>query len=397
MSASETQSGRLGDNHGPPIQDPGPAQDFTLIGPLATFAEQVNPKAYAQFLDAIKSHGGPTVRQLALSNMQHRARADERVSHRAYRLLDQTISRCRWSAGYNFEPQDVRALCSAIGSGGNVGRIDAELEGVGYLVRIEVPRVSGGWPLTFVTVRCTPEDRTGDSTAEVIAKAKRRFNGEKRAARAGFNWSKAFGDAASTCQGDDLASRQNNDLPTGNQDFSDGKSSRQRDASRHPDAHTVITTPPEGLHQNAATAPDEGVPTESQVEAVRSLCDTFRKRPGAMVIQETQRDAIEASIRTTIRPTVEKFGAEIASQALDQTLVLARLDTRAGNGEGGAPALFRFIFEVLPDKAARLERAEKSRLDKQQSEQAVQAALTDKRMAAAKSGAARQSIRVFKR
>jgi hypothetical protein len=230
MSASDSkqsvQSRRLGDNQGPPIQDPGHIQDFTLIGPLATFAEQVDPKAYAEFSDAIRSHGGPGVRQGALSNMQHRARADERISHRAYRLLDQTISRCRWSAGYNFEPQEVRAFCSAIGSGGNVGRIDAELEDAGYLVRIEVPRVSGGWPLTFVTVRCTAEDRTGDSTAEVIAKAKRRFNGEKRAARDGFNWSRAIDNVSPTRHPDDSASRQNNDLATENQGFSERKSSK---------------------------------------------------------------------------------------------------------------------------------------------------------------------------
>jgi hypothetical protein len=116
-----------------------------------------------------------------------------------------------------------------------------------------------------------------------------------------------------------------------------------------------------------------------------------------MVIQKTPRDAVEASLRTTVQSISEKFGPKVAGQALDQTIVLASLDTKVGNGEGGAPALFRFMFEVLPDKAARLERAEKSRIDRQQSEQAVQAALTDKRMAAAKSASPRQPVRVFKR
>jgi hypothetical protein len=412
MSVSDSEQGdpnrRLGDNRGPSIEDPGPARDYQLVGPLAAYSDAVDPDHLERFLAAIRSHGDPAIRQAAISNALHRARADRKVTHVQYRLLEQTASRSRWVARYSSEPQEVRAWFASLKSGSNVGRFDAALVAVDYLVTIEGPRRSGGWPLVFSTIKCSPGDRTGESHKELLGRARRLFNGQERAARAGYNWcAETEPDASPTCNGYDLdgaASRNGYSSPTQNQGASrNGYESASRNGYElivYRDTTTPEGGVPKGVlgtpFARAVPDPTEAI-TEQQFEEVRSLADTFGKRPGAMVVRQTRRDEIEGDLRTTVQPVVEKHGAQIARQALDQTIVLARHANKLSKSEGGAPSLFRFLFQVLPDQAANVERAEKSRADKQQADQAVQAEIADKRMAAVRSTSPRQPMRTFKR
>jgi hypothetical protein len=414
MSASDreqsAQSGRLGDNQGPPMEDPGPAQDYQLVGPLALHSDAVDPEELAQFLAAIRSQGNNPGRQAAISNTLRRARADPNISHMQYRLLEQTASRTRQPGRYNYEPQEVRAFFSSLTTGANVNRAEGPMVLKGYMRTIRFARKSGGRPMVFSTIQCSAADRTGESHSELMGRARQRFNGEDRAERAGYNWSADTDvDAYPACElaihhGDALRGGQSIMVMDCQREI--GGSIHHGDgltggAIHHGDELIVNnTTTPEGGLQNGADTPLQAraeVPTDQQIEEFRSLCDTFGRRPGAMVIQKTPRDAIEADLRTAVRPFVEQHGIQIAGQALDRTIVLARQGNKPSKGEGGAPSLFRFLFQVLPDQAANVERAEKSRADKQQADQAVQAEIAGKRMATVRSTPPRQPMRVFKR
>jgi hypothetical protein len=129
-------------------------------------------------------------------------------------------------------------------------------------------------------------------------------------------------DASPTCNGYDLdgaASRNGYSSPTQNQGASrNGYESASRNGYElivYRDTTTPEGGVPKGVlgtpFARAVPDPTEAI-TEQQFEEVRSLADTFGKRPGAMVVRQTRRDEIEGDLRTTVQPVVEKHGAQIA-------------------------------------------------------------------------------------
>lgn len=158
--AKDHERRQIGANNGPRLSiDPGPALDYTAInGPLTFRREAIVERALELFCEAIRSQGGSEHRQLAITNMLHRARANPAISHRGYRVLEEIASRCRWEYRYHAEPMEAVAFYTGQKSGSNMGRILAELRDADVLTTIAVPRKAGGRPMTFCTVVCTPED-----------------------------------------------------------------------------------------------------------------------------------------------------------------------------------------------------------------------------------------------
>ncbi len=180
---------RVGGNKGPRIAtDLGPATDFEGMGPLALRRGSIDPEELAKFYAAICTQGDDGTRQLAITNTLHRARANPNVTHLDYRILEQIASRCRWAFRYDSEPQEATAFFIGQGSASNMGRPLSRLQQAGLVAVIAAPRKAGGWPMTFCTIVCTAEDRSGQSWKILRAQARERYNGVMRSKRNGCDW-----------------------------------------------------------------------------------------------------------------------------------------------------------------------------------------------------------------
>jgi hypothetical protein len=157
----------IGHNNPPvAIVDPGPDENFTLGGPLEIRLDRIDAEKLATFVSAIRSQGNNNTRPKAISNALHRARANPEISHGAYRFIEHVATRVRWAYRYCCETADAIGFFIGISDGGNLSRTIKGLGGV--IASIDVPRPSGGRPLTFYTIACTPEDRTGQSLENLL-------------------------------------------------------------------------------------------------------------------------------------------------------------------------------------------------------------------------------------
>ena len=290
-----------------------------------------------RFLAAIRSHGDQAIRQSAISNALHRARADRKVSHVQYRLLEQTASRTRWVARYSSEPQEVRAWFASLKSGSNVGRFDAALVAQGYVVTIEVPRVSGGWPLVFSTIQCSSGDRTGESHGELLGRARRLFNGQERAARAGYNWSAASEpDAPPTCNGYDLASRNGYDSTTQNQGASrNGYESASRNGYELIVDRLLPTNQPSlGGNASGSCNSNELELNEAQYERWRDYAGVFG-RGLQPVIKPFARDETDPILYGIVQTAAAKFSSGKSSSGAGRQIGGHRVLGHAANAGRG--------------------------------------------------------------
>ena len=163
-----------GHNRGPKLfVDPGVCHDFTDCGPIALRSDRVSPDQLNEFYNAVCTQGSEKVRQSAISNALARARANPEVSHQAYRILEGIASRVRWRYRYHCETVENLAWFTA-GSPGNMHRPLEALTKLRLVARLDVPRHSGGRPVAYLTVICTPEDRSGQSLEELAQAAKLR-------------------------------------------------------------------------------------------------------------------------------------------------------------------------------------------------------------------------------
>jgi hypothetical protein len=89
----------------------------------------------------------------------------------------------------------------------NIGRTLRELRNAGFVAVILVPRKAGGRPMTFCTIVCTSDDRSGQSWEMLRAQARERYNGAMRAKRNGCDWPLPDTPEPVIRQGDELAMR----------------------------------------------------------------------------------------------------------------------------------------------------------------------------------------------
>ena len=163
-----------GHNRGPKLfVDPGVCKDFTDCGPIALRSDRVRPNLLDEFYKAVCTHGPEKVRQSAISNCLARARANPELSHQAYRVLEGIASRSRWRYGYHCESLETLAWSTAASSC-NMRRPLEALTSLSLVARLDVPRLSGGRPVVYLTVICTAEDRSGQSLDDLARVAKLR-------------------------------------------------------------------------------------------------------------------------------------------------------------------------------------------------------------------------------
>ena len=177
----------IGGNRGPMFvadDDPGPADDFCDTGPLA-WSSQVAPADRERFYVAIRSQGPEQVgdandgskrvqhvRKRAIDMAKERARRDRRLSSMAFRVFDLVASRSKWKHRYYWQSMEMLAFASSQNpKHSNVSRyVDNAVE-LGYLVDIYVPSVAGGRHKRYLTVPCTPADRTGQTLKDIASEA----------------------------------------------------------------------------------------------------------------------------------------------------------------------------------------------------------------------------------
>lgn len=165
-------NGGIGHNSGKHA-DPGLATDLDEIkGPLAIRKDTLPVKEMEAFATAIRSQGNADVRQPAITNAMHRARANPRISHLAYRLAEQIASRSRWQHRYHSEPNEAMAHYIGLDDARNLARTLELLCEEQVLKRISVPRPGGGRPMGFYTVVCTADDRSGKTVDDLYRAAK---------------------------------------------------------------------------------------------------------------------------------------------------------------------------------------------------------------------------------
>ena len=407
----------VGGNKGPKLpSDPGPATDYQLSGPLALRQHAIDPDMGTAFVAAIASQGDENTRQYALSNADRRARASLKVSHRAYRVFTELIACVRWSHRYCSAPLEAVAFLTGFGDGSNVGRILRELRDVGFIAMIGVPRKAGGWPMTFCTVVCTSEDRSGQSWETLRAQARERYNGAMRAKRNGCDW--PLPDTPDPIRyGDELASRHHNVSTVQNPVFEEGNSSPQRHASRHHNDQTVYrgkcreeedlvgetrsdadaTSLPEIIlpSDDLSAEPDAtNIIREEHREAFRQLADTFGRRPGEMVISPTPRTTTDPILDGIVRPELASylydqdghFTSTVAERALTSALRATQLMTGRNANMGSMAKCFE---KALRDAAAEIQRAEVNRLAKLRVDSAIQQEIAEKRLRGVREGRGR--------
>jgi hypothetical protein len=177
----------IGANRGPMLvadTDPGPADDFCDTGPLA-WSSQVAPADRERFYVAIRSQGPEQVgdanddskrvqhvRRRAIDMAKERARRDRRLSGMAFRVFDLVASRSKWRHRYYWQSMEMLAFASSQNpKHSNVARYVDDAVELGYLVEIYVPSLAGGRHKRYLTVPCTPADRTGQTLKDIRSEA----------------------------------------------------------------------------------------------------------------------------------------------------------------------------------------------------------------------------------
>jgi hypothetical protein len=139
-------------------RDLGPANDYTISGPIARVKEN---EAVSTFCAAICTQGQQNIRQQSITKMMERARSNAALPDKAFRILDRIAHNCRGEHRYSFEPHDTLAFYCGLATAKNFNRYLRVLLHLEFIARFALRRPTGGHPIPIYTVICSSEDRTG--------------------------------------------------------------------------------------------------------------------------------------------------------------------------------------------------------------------------------------------
>lgn len=137
-------------------------------------------------------------------------------------------------------------------------------------------------------------------------------------------------------------------------------------------------------------------PSEDQLTKFRTLCDTFGRKAGAMVMRPTPRDESDAVLvgvckdLSAYRPDIGRRALDAALSAVEAKISHDRQTGAAGRSPGGISPLVGYLQKAIRSKAADIATADAAAQAKMLTERAIQERLAGNRMDGMENGGKRR-------